>query len=456
MSDLDDWNRLGRDTVRHNSEQITAFHEGQKDRPDLKTDPRTPELAQRVLDQVIALNDAGRGTEARASFDPAHAPFIAELEKGGRGLKFCAILGEDEFLVQQGTAWQETTTWRISGERITKVENVAGFAWSRNRAHFVTLYKNGGLTVGTSFDADVAQLLPHPAATDFVPHGLTEEQRAQYTIVETAAVTDLAVSDDGQSVLITDEARGVLLLRNTGDGWERRLLYPSLELGLAEDLQNWFIEESDPYRPFLDMLHAALSPDGRFVALGTQDAGHHVLDVSDEPRRYAKLGHLSEYPHYAWFSDDSKVVAFNSCHFYNGATFASELLAIEGIETEPYEQHQKQTLLNPYLRVYAAGFLPASMTSDCESGAFLLAGSGFASCVTPGGDLLWELGFGSSAGGVDICPKTGRVLLASFSGMLHLFDPARTQEIPIHDGYKVPEELRRWVFWDRLRRPLIW
>ena len=456
MSELDQWNTLGRNVARRNSEQITAFHEGRIDRPNLVEDTRNPDLAQAVLAEVVALNASGRGAEARDFFDPAHAPFIPELEKGGRGLKGCAILGEDDFLVQQGTPWQQTTTWRISNNRFHKVENVAGFAWSRNRAHFVTLYRNGSMTIGTSFDSDVARLLPAPTQDDFVPKGLPDSERSNFKVHDGSAIQDIAISDDGRKVLLTDADRGVLLLNDIGESWETHLLYPSLELDLRDHLEDWFGEMDDPYSPAFDMLHSALSPDGAFAALGTQDVGHYIVDISASPELYAKLGHLSEYPHHAVFSDDSQVVAFNSCHFYNGATFASRIGDVKGMTTDPCEQASVQTLLNAYLRVYAAGFVPAAMTPNDESGAFLLAGSGFAACVTPNGKLLWEVGFGSSAGDVDVCPNTGRVLLASYSGMLHLFDPKQSQDVPILEGYNVPKELKRWVFWDRLARPLIW
>ena len=91
-----------------------------------------------------------------------------------------------------------------------------------------------------------------------------------------------------------------------------------------------------------------------------------------------------------------------------------------------------------------------------QTGAFLLAGSGFAACVTENAKLLWELGFGSSAGGVDVCPQTSRVLIASHSGMLHLLDPSQSQSPPISSGYNVPQELRRWIFWERLKQPIAW
>jgi hypothetical protein len=70
-------------------------------------------------------------------------------------------------------------------------------------------------------------------------------------------------------------------------------------------------------------------------------------------------------------------------------TFACNLDTINGLDTNPYEKHAAQTLLNSYLRVYASTYLPASMARE-NTGAFLLAGSGLAACVTPGGKVLWE------------------------------------------------------------------
>ena len=100
--------------------------------------------------------------------------------------------------------------------------------------------------------------------------------------------------------------------------------------------------------------------------------------------------------------------------------------------------------------------LEAPLLHNRKDGAFLLAGSGFAACVSPDGKLLWELGFGSSAGDVDICQSTGRVLIASYSGMLHILDPSQKQSPAIFSGYNVSKEIGRWVFWDRLESPIAW
>ena len=66
------------------------------------------------------------------------------------------------------------------------------------------------------------------------------------------------------------------------------------------------------------MEHGAVSRDGRFVAVGCQDSSHLVYD--DQLELIGDIGNQSEYPHYAVFSADQSMIAFNSCHFYNGIT----------------------------------------------------------------------------------------------------------------------------------------
>lgn len=453
--DLSAWNEIGRSVARRDSTQITDFHEGRIDEATLAEDSRSPELAELVLAEIVRLNAQGRGHEARALFDPAHTPFIPELEKGGRGLGCCSILGPDEFLVNQGTYYTSTTTWHIRGDRIAEAKPLAAFTWSRNRKHFVAVQSDGVIEVRSGYLAEPHDTIPAIPGSAFMH--LPDAISAKFEMPgDDAAYTHLAISDDGQKILLCDAERGVALLRKAASSWDMQLLYPSMRVGL-EDQARAPNEDDGDFGVDLAMLHAAMSPDGRYAALETQDYGHYLIDLEapNGPAVHAKLGHLSEYPHDACFSSDSGVVAFNSCHFYNGMTFASTVSAVKGLVTQPYEEHPAQTVLDTFLRVYASGYLPSSMTKQDE-GAFLLAGSGFASCVQATGNVLWAMGFGSSAGGVDICPETGRVLLSSHSGMLHLLDPSQQQDPPISSGYRAPQEERRWLFWDRLKHPIIW
>ena len=379
-SDLSKWNEIGRRIAAEDSAQITAFHEGRSKGPVLAEEERGPDVAEAVLRRVIELNGEGRGAEARLEFDPAHAPFIPEMVRGGRGLTCCAFLGRDEYLVQQGTTYQENTTWHVDGDTIQSLDGIASFAWSRNRKHFLTAFQDGHLTLGSRFGSSEAEQIPALPGSAFVPTGLPEEYAARFTAPgDRPAYSRVSVSDDGTKLLLCDEERGVMLLAKDEPGWRSHFLFPSVDLGLEEEMRELW-EEEDEFSPFFDMLHAALSPDGCFAAVGTQSDGHHILDLDEtgKPSFHARLGHLSEYPHNACFSNDSRYVALNSCHFYNGATFASELDAVRGLTTEPYEQHSVQTMLNGYLRVYASGYLPASMTGREDrripSGGRLLRG----------------------------------------------------------------------------------
>ncbi|TQV83199.1 WD40 repeat domain-containing protein [Denitrobaculum tricleocarpae] len=455
--DTSSWNGIGRRVALHNLAELKAVHEDAKPAPSFMEDTRSPELAETVLQKVVSLNAEGRSGEVRRQYDPAHAPFIPELEMGGRGLSQCAILGPDEFLVCQGTPFSEMTTWHIKDGSIEVCDPLQGFTWSRNRKFFLSIQHDGRLIVSRGFGETPLVSIPSVPGSAFIPEGLTEELRLRLEFPhDSATYTHISISDDGEKILLADFYRGVILLSKRQSDWTHQLLFPSLTFGLEEQMREDLLAD-EKFRPFLDMLHAALSPDGRFAAFGTQTSGHHVvcLDDLETPTFLAELGTYSDYPHDVCFSDDSLFLATNSCSFYNGVTYVTKLTDIEDRSDKKERASGEDVILNDYLRVYASGYLPLSMTAE-ETGAFLLAGAGFAACVTPDRKLLWEVEFGSSAGDVDVCPSTGRVLIASYSGMLHLFDPSKRQEVPIFAGYQAPLEERRWLFWDRLERPIVW
>jgi hypothetical protein len=91
-----------------------------------------------------------------------------------------------------------------------------------------------------------------------------------------------------------------------------------------------------------------------------------------------------------------------------------------------------------------------------HQGAFLLAGSGCATAVTPDGKVLWELLIGSSAGSVDVCPKSRRILIGSYSGMPHVLDTDKKEEPDRAIGWNSPKELKRWIFWNTRKGPIQW
>jgi len=271
------------------------------------------------------------------------------------------------------------------------------------------------------------------------------------------------VSNDGHTVLATDDDHGILLYRKSGSTWSFDLLYPSLRDGLDLESEIDDIlaeEEEDPgynFSLFLDMLHSGLSPDGRFAAFGTQGQGHYIADLSLPTAKQiiSHIGPLSEYPHNAVFDDTSERVALNSCHFYNGTTMTCRIEDCRGKSTLPYEIAPFTTTINNYLRVYASAWLPKHLSS-CGNEGFLLAGAGFASCCSLEGQTIWEVDFGSSAGSIDVCPECEEIVLASSSGMLHIFDSKSQETAPFITHFRAPHETGRWIFWHEIGRPIYW
>jgi hypothetical protein len=204
------------------------------------------------------------------------------------------------------------------------------------------------------------------------------------------------------------------------------------------------------------MTHCALSSDGRFVAYGSQDEGHYLDFIADDgtARRWATIGHRSEYPHDACFSDDGEFASLNSCHFYNGATVGVKVSDVEGLITPNYEDHPAVRLLNAYLRVYSSTWLPADATGSGSAG-FALCGLSFLNCVTPSGAVAFEQYFGSSASAIDYCPKARRLIVSSFSGFLHVYDVDAMEAPDRAIGFNARKEVYRWVLW-KGREPFRW
>lgn len=203
-----------------------------------------------------------------------------------------------------------------------------------------------------------------------------------------------------------------------------------------------------------DMAHVAMSGDGVFLACGHQDDGHHVFSVDPSGRasEWAKIDRASEYPHSACFSTDGTQVAFNSCHLYNGATIAADPRAIQGESIGLYERDPRLREINSYLRVYASTWIPEGILPGAKA-AFALAGASALTFVTPGGEVLRELLFASTAAGIDYCPSSGTLVLGSYSGMLHFLKPA--EDDPFGMGWQPPREIKRWCFLEK-RTPIQW
>jgi hypothetical protein len=433
------WNQLGRAHCGQISQQVAALvadPDTDGRRFEWPNDPRNEAMAEAVIEQVQQLNLDGNWTEARQQFDPAHAPFIPFLNDFGQNVACVTILGPDEYLVRLDTT-EDGGTLHIIGDVINQRPDILAVAASRNHEHLV-IAKEDGFWISHSLDA------PPTGYIDWMEGCLLH------------ALNTLQVSDDGRIIaIVPGNESGVWIadVSPSAGTWHRA--YPSTQF-LLERAGNGDEDDEEDNNWTDSMMHCALSPDGRFIAYGSQCYRHFVDAILPDgtTQRWGEIGYHSEYPHNACFSNDSSYVAVNSCHFYNGATVAAKVADIEGEQTECYEESDLVTSIDSMLRVYASTWLPAGVAGSAD-GAFALAGLGYLNVADPTGALAFRQEFGSSASSIDYCPKTRRLVLGSYSGFLHVYD-VDTEESPDRVcGYKPRKELYRWVFW-RDQAPFRW
>jgi hypothetical protein len=428
------WNTDGRRYITDLNKVIAKSYEGREVSDNWPKDPRTAKQARLVISLVEAEEQEGRWCAEKPIADRGHEPFIDMLNDVCQSLNCVSILGSDEFLVRLGTAYQPGPTMHIRGAQVIERPDILAVAVSRNR-DLLLLVQKQGFNVTRRLDEE-------PIARFAWPEGVTPE-----------ALDIVQISNDGNTIAFVSHDNAVWLGQMSGTDSAWTCVYPTPSfLDMIKEEGDDMDDEENPW--YDSMMHCGLSPDGKFIAYGSQCYGHFIDHIAGigEIESWAEIGHLSEYPHYACFSDDGAFAALNSCHFYHGATVCVRIADVEGMQTDPYEENKSAPLINDRLRVYAATWLPSG---ENDNGSFALGGSSYLDIVSTDGTVLSTTYFGSSASSIDYCPKTGLLAVASYSGFLHIFALSQTAEEGKAIGYRPIHEQYRWVFW-RDRAPFRW
>lgn len=464
--DFDSWNRIGRAKALNVCAALEAIIDlDESPDEDLVEDERDEEFADAVLDEVVALNAAGHWQRARERFDPAHTPFTSHM--GDVGLHAVVILGPDAFLVRL-----DDQVLHIDGGEITEVDGATMVAISRNR-RWIVLATGQGLAISEGFDPATQEITPWPEDIE----------------VDATTVRCLEISDDGKSVVLASDEFGIWLLR--GSDWT--LLAPrpghvdeddedededddaadddaeetadDAEDGVrnvgSDDCPVYIGSYKDIKAKFggplgIDASHVAISPDGHYVAYGWQDAygGHYVERITEttiEP--HGRIEAESDYPYNLRFTDDSKSLLSNSRYGSSGVTVCRDLASLKGDHDEGEEEPQTT---DDYLRAYGMTQLPGEVYGLGEPVAWI-GGAGWSHAAPlSGGKPVFTQFLGSALRGFDFDPVSGRVAVASASGVLHVLDPFSEAQPGRERGYHPRREVFRWIFWETLETPIRW
>ncbi|MEZ4249806.1 MAG: hypothetical protein R3B99_16370 [Polyangiales bacterium] len=373
-------------------------------------DPRGDALAGEVLRRVREANVVGRTHDLRRTLPPAHEPLVRFFDNRARWVRELVWVDDERVLATVGTTAEGPEVHRIhrSGEVAWMPPLVAVGADPTGRfLAFASAYDVEVRPLASALDAEAGALptfeLPPASATD---------GPFAHRVIPTP--------DGTQVVVVRDD--GVFLC---SAGPPRRL-FPD-----------------DAPTSALAAVHAALSPDGRFVALGARDAQHELVELaSGEP--VARFGPMhARHAHHAGFSPDGLFAFFNACQHYDGVSVAAPLDTLVGLELPPFEDDPRFVILDAGCRVYASGF--------CD-GRFVLGDAyGYLRQRGVDGSDGWELFCGSSVGAIAFSPDGSRLAVGTAARAVHFFERGEPHPFQIGDG-PFAESLRVYFWRDEILR----
>ena len=423
-----EWNAAGRSYIRQLNTLITDTCEGRATPKDWPVDPRKFDDAEAILALVEAADREGRWLPDAPIADRAYDPLLDGLDYVRLDLKCVTILGPDEFLLRLGSIHRPGPALHLRGGEVRELPDVLAIATSRNH-ELLMLVREDGFSVSSGLDAALIRHFPWP--DKILPR-----------IPDSLLLDCLQLSDDGLTIAFVLDDTAVWLGQAVGSTTTWTRVYPSdaLLTELAEKEEEDFSDST---------MHCALSPEGQFIAYGSESYGHFIdrIECVATLRRWAHIGPRSEYPNRAWFSDNGTTVALSSYHHYNGATLRVRLSEIEGLSTEKCAEDERATLIDGSSRAYGAVWLPLGPGKD----GFALAGTGYLNVISSDGAIRSSTHFGSLASSIDYCPKTGILAVGSYAAVLHVYDPSRQAETDQAIGYRPIHERYRWMLRSDLR-----
>ncbi|RYD21197.1 MAG: hypothetical protein EOP88_12290 [Verrucomicrobiaceae bacterium] len=405
---------------------------------DTGPEPKSPELehlAEMAIAAVRRANKSGNMEGFRDLWPPAHAPLISLLEVNGQSIPVVCILDDGSVVARIGANHKKGKTVHIHDGKVDLLSDIGFFGRCPNGRYFGIAVEDG-ISIHDGWRGPRVALCPWPDGTEDIPEGF---RVAPWDVAPSPS--RIIPFPDGRRVLMVSES-GIFVLSEDS---ARRLVPTEEQL---RDQFEWSVREDpgDELRMYISMEHGAVSKDGKMIAVGSQDSCHLVFNECLE--LVGEIGNLSEYPHYAVFSADGSMIAFNSCHFYNGMTIGVPTALLPGLKTEAYEADRRFVNLNDHARVYAAA------VRDDE--IIIGDASGYVRAFDLKGNHRWQQFVGSSIGDIDVTMDGKTLVVSTYAGFIVRFrlDAGEQQPHQIGSGGHLDD--MRWIFWKNEPTPLRW
>ena len=415
----------------------------------LPSDPRkaaAPTVLQ-LARVVHAHADADLAERFRQRFAFAPDAFVRRAADAGCFIGPVLALDDGRVLARIGPEYDDAAHWvALQGLSHTPLPALHGLGRSNDRRIFA---QSDGqqITTHQGFEGPVLARFALPRGNEGLPPHVKVGagplgQRCD----------QLIPFNDGRRVLLRNPT-GIYLLTGTapgssssGSGVQR--LHPQVfdDDGPYTWPKNQMDEEVGGHtvtQLALDMLHMALSPDERHIALGDQDSSHLLLDA--QGALLAEHDPVSSYPHHAAFSHDGARLFANSCHLYGGCTLSAP---VAPASAAPVDGSQDPPLLDNRCRVYASATQPGLV--------ILGDADGYLHAIRDDGQPLWRHHIGSTVSAIEVSADGGTLWAATYGGYLARLVRSEAGMDPYSIGTSPYVETSRWIFWADEAGPLHW
>lgn len=394
-------------------------------------------LAAKVYKMIRGANEQGELAELRAQLPAATWPLSGHFQKEMQAVRGIHFLSDDEVVFSTGSPWEGNAVVTVQKDVISvyKEFSLVG-ASPDNQLH--ALAGKQGITIMQSMNSALeGEVIAELTWREL--NGKIQALDPDFSVLNIGSLDqelplEEVIPFNGGQALLLITSQGIFLVEQSQEKpLEVKLLHPDLEEYKEDEMES--IE--------IDMAHGAVSPDGRWIALGSQGSDHLLYDITTG--QVHSFNTESSYPHYAIFTKDQHSVWYNSCHFYNGATLA---VSMEHAEAGEFPAEQDYPVVNEEARVYAAAAL--------ADGVVIGDAYGYLRLIDAEGQELWRYYAGSTISGLAVNRDETLLAVGTYGGMLHILDLQATEP----SGYEITtgtvRELKRIIAWKNQDKPLWW
>jgi WD40 repeat protein len=426
--------------------------------------PETPcpeetrkEMSEYVMEQIVEHNKEGKYTELRQLFPPDNDPM--DWEGVAESVIQVAVLPDDRLVVTVRNN-EGQRVYIINNNDFTLLKDIFLFGKSADKKFFAKVTVNE-ITITEGWDGPVVKTLHPPKDYDAafkernpdIQDGLSKLDFGGFGIEQ------VVVFPSGQRIALASE-KGIFIIDEKGSQF------------IQTENDDRIDEEEHTFR--FSYPHVAISPDEKYLAVGTQSSSHYVMEEKDGVWiKTATVEPRASYPNYAVFNykiadledvNDGPQLLLCSCHFSRSASIALPIKNITpDFKASGYDADDTLNYVDDKKWVFTAGYNSWGYALGCNDGYIWFK--------TFDGAQVGYLHVGGTVMDMDFNADRTKMIVASYSGQVIIFDCStlftdnqlfrmadnrkekRLDEYAITNSCYV--DIKRYLFWHKTP-PLVW